>query len=105
MTKHLQELEEINYIFDNFKVVYDHSKLYKGEYTTGIFVYDTYLAAKTAFKEFADALYGRGVITCSEIKVEVDGKRLLFKSRDKAINGSLKGYDKHTTLIINKGGL
>lgn len=101
----LREREERNYIHDNFKVTWDERDIDEGSHDTILYVHGTRWEAEQHFRDFANSLYGKGMITHSQYKIEVDGFRFLFKYKAKVLRGTLRGYDKRTTLIINRGGL
>lgn len=45
------------------------------------------------------------MITHCEYKIEVAGLRYLFKTKEQMLSGGLRGYDKMSTLLINRGGI
>ena len=101
-----QELEEYLYVMQNYQV---SDNLFNGldanKHTTVIFVYVNGRAALAGLHSFCHNLYGKGVITHSQAKVEIDGITFLFKSEKELYKGLLRGYDKRKTIIINRGGL
>ena len=100
-----EEILESWYIRDNFKVTYDEYEVDKSIHDMVIFVYRDFREMQQAFTLFGSELYGAGMIYHSQYKIEVDGLRFLFKHRDKVLQGTLRGYDKRNTIIINRGGL
>ena len=100
-----EEILESWYIRDNFKVTYDECEVDKSIHDTVIYVYRDFRRMQQAFSLFGSNLYGAGVIYHSQYKIEFDGLRFLFKHRDRVLKGTLRGYDKRKTLVINRGGL
>jgi len=101
----LRELEEKQYVHAYFKVTRHERDIDEKVHDTIIYVHGTYWEADQHFRDFANSLYGKGMITHSQYKIEVDGLRFLFKYKEKVLQGTLRGYDKRATLIINRGGL
>lgn len=101
----LRELEEWYYIRGKFNITSSEKDIDRSMNDTVIYVHPSHREADTHFRNFANSLYGKGIITHSQYKIEVDGLRFLFKYEDKVLKGDLRGYDKRKTLIINKGGL
>lgn len=100
-----EELLEYGYILDNFKVTYDECEVDKSVHDTVIYVYQDFRRMQQSFALFGSELSGAGMIYHSQYKIEFDGLRFLFKHRDKVLQGTLRGYDKRNTVIINRGGL
>lgn len=100
--KLLTEEEELNYIARNFNVTSSEKDIDKNVHDTVIYVHNLYRDAEAHLKSFV----GKGILSRSSMQVNIEGLRILFKYRDKVLNrADLRGYDKCTTLIINRGGL
>lgn len=103
--KKLKEYEELMYV----KTVFDHScytaDIIFGKHKTIIFICNSTREAEHKFRYSAGVYKETGVFCLREREIRTDKYTLIFKSRSQVLEGSLRGYDKHTTILINHGGL
>ncbi|CAH9014560.1 conserved hypothetical protein [Vibrio phage 501E54-1] len=105
LSKLTHEIDEIDYIHQNYLISYDELDINRGTHDTVIFVTNSPRDAMDLMKTYADSLFGAGTIYHHMQKIEYEELRLYFFSREQVIRKSLRGYDKRKTIIINRGGL
>ncbi|AUR94210.1 hypothetical protein NVP1193O_079 [Vibrio phage 1.193.O._10N.286.52.C6] len=104
-SKFYQELDEYLYIVSNFEVSEYTLIVDRSIYDTVIFICENHHKALDELSQFCRNLYGSGEIQYHKMRVTIDGVRFIFSNKRTAMGGSLRGYDKRKTVIINRGGL
>lgn len=100
-----KEYEELMYAMTVFDRSYYTADIIFDKHKTIIFIYNSSREAKHKFRGKVEAYKETGVFCLRDRKIRTDRYTLLFKSRSQVVNGGLRGYDKQSTILINRGGL